>query len=263
VKIGFRTAGFHKWPIGEPLKSLGSLAYDGVEICLEHPDCRPEKLTEADARNLAGLCTDAGLEVAGVSYHADSEEPTLRLSNTLAALDLVPAFGADVFIINGRRLEPGFEDGARDELATLLSALLPKAQACGVRVAIEPEPGLAVGSSVEMKALLDRTGSPALAVNLDVGHAFLTDADVCESIRLLGSAIAHTHFEGMAAGVHKHLLPGEGDLDLVAVCRALNEIGYRGYCTIDLFNIADDPAGSAALALEAMREIIAEAAASG
>jgi protein FrlC len=263
MKIGFRTAGFHQWPIGEALKSLESLGYDGVEICLEHPDCRPEKLTRADAAELEGLCRDAGLEVASVSYHADSEEPGLRLSNTLAALDLVPAFGADVFIINGRRLEPGCEDEARRELATLLAALLPKAQACGVRVAIEPEPGLAVGSSAEMKALLDRTGSPALAVNLDVGHAFLTDPDVCDSIRLLGPAIAHTHVEGMAAGVHKHLLPGEGDLDLVAVCRALAEIDYRGYCTIDLFSIADDPTHWAALALEAMREIIAEARASG
>jgi sugar phosphate isomerase/epimerase len=62
----------------------------------------------------------------------------------------------------------------------------------------------------------------------------------------------------MSAGIHRHLLPGEGDLDLVGVCHTLSAIGYRGYYTIDLFNIADDPAGWAAQALDAMRTIAAE-----
>lgn len=258
MKIGFRTAGFHQWPIDEALRTLAELGYDGVEICLEHPDCRPEKLTRADAANLARKCREVGLEVASVSYHADSEEPNLRRDSTIRALDLVAAFGADIFIINGRRMEPGQEAEARSALSAILDQLLPKAADCGLRVAIEPEPGLSVGSSGEMHVLLDSAQSPALAVNLDVGHAFLTDDDVCESIRKLGSAIVHTHVEGMSAGIHRHLLPGEGDLDLVGVCHTLSAIGYRGYYTIDLFNIADDPAGWAAQALDAMRTIAAE-----
>jgi sugar phosphate isomerase/epimerase len=259
MKIGFRTAGFHQWPTPEVLTLLGNLGYDGVEICLENPDCRPETLTPAGATDLARLCADAGLEVASVSFHADAEEPALRRENTVRALGLVAVFGADVFIMNGRRLAPGAEERTRAELTELLDVLLPRAEAHGLRIAIEPEPGLAVGSAAEMQALLDRVANPHLAVNLDVGHAFLTDPDVRESIRLLGPSIAHTHMEGMAAGVHKHLLPGEGDLDLVAVCRTLAEIGYQGYCTIDLFNIADDPARWAASALEAMREVLTQA----
>ena len=259
MRIGFRTAGFHEWPIDKALRAIGDLGYDGVEICLEHPHCRPETLTQAGAARLATLCADAGLQVASVSYHADSEDTELRRANTVRALELVPAFGTDVFIINGRRLQPGSEDEARGELPALLARLLGPAEQRGTRVAIEPEPGLSVGSSAEMKALLGSGQSPGLAVNLDVGHAFLTDPDVCESIRMLGPAIAHTHVEGMAAGVHKHLLPGEGDLDLVAVCRTLRETGYEGYCTIDLFSIADDPASWAASALDPMRQILAQA----
>jgi sugar phosphate isomerase/epimerase len=258
MKIGFRTAGFHERPIHEALDVLADLGYDGVEICLEHKDCRPETLTPSGAADLAAHCRDAGLQVASVSYHADFEEPKLRRANTLRGLDLLPAFGADVFIINGRRLQPDSEAEAHRELAELLDELLPRAEGLGLRVAVEPEPGLSVGGSAEMQALLDLRRSPSLAVNLDVGHAFLTDPDVCASIRTLGSAIAHTHLEGMPAREHKHLLPGEGDLDLVAVCRTLAEIGYQGYYTIDLFNIADDPAGWAASALAGMRAILAE-----
>jgi len=258
MKIGFRTAGFHKRPIAEALQVLGGLGYDGVELCLEHPDCRPEALTEADAARLAEGCAAAGLEVASVSYHADFEGPEQRRRNTVRGLGLVPAFGADVFIINGRRTEPD-EAAAWRDLHEALELLLPRARDLGVRIAIEPEPGLAVSDSAEMRRLLDAEPGGALAVNLDVGHAFLTDPDVCESIRMLGSDIAHTHVEGMASGVHQHLLPGEGDLDLIAVCRTLAEIEYRGYCTLDLFNIADNPADWATSALQAMRRIIAQA----
>jgi sugar phosphate isomerase/epimerase len=254
MRIGFRTAGFHRWPIERTARVLGELGYDGVEICLEHPECRPEDLTAEGAQRLAALCAGCGLGLASVSYHADAEEPGLRRANTLRGLELCPAFGASVYIINGRRVDAAAPAEALTQLEGLLDQLLPRAAELGV-VAIEPEPGLAIGSSAEMETLLGRRPTPNLGVNLDVGHAFLTDPDVCASIRRLGEAIAHTHLEGMPAGVHQHLLPGEGDLDLVAVCRALREIGYPGYHTIDLFNIAEDPVGAAKAALAGMRGI--------
>ena len=259
MRIGFRTAGFHQWPIDRALRALGDLGYDGVEVCLEHPGCRPEGLTEAEAQRQAQVCKEAGLSVASVSYHADAEEPTTRRETTIRGLDLVPAFGVEVYIVNGRRVDPQAPGQALRDLEALLDVLLPRASELAVRIAVEPEPGLAVGSSADMQALLERRASPSLAVNLDVGHAFLTDPDVCASVRCLGSAIAHTHLEGMPAGVHRHLLPGEGDLDLAGVCRALTEIGYTGYGTIDLFDIADDPVGWARAALAPLRAIVAEA----
>jgi sugar phosphate isomerase/epimerase len=258
-RIGFRTAGFHEWRVDEAVAALGRLGYDGVEICLEHPDCRPESLTTVSAKALAQRCGDAGLEVASVSYHADTEPQDLRRDNAVRALELVPAFGTEVLILNGRRTTPEVKAEALADLERLLGVLLPRAAALGARVALEPEPGLSVGDSADMLRLVERVGSPQLGANLDVGHAFLTDADVTASIRELGASIFHTHLEGMPAGEHRHLLPGEGDLDLTAVCRALRETGYRGYLTVDLFAIADDPLGWAERSLAAMRRIANEA----
>ncbi len=254
--IGFRTAGFQQWPIGQALAELGRIGYDGVEVCLEHPDCRPETLTAEGAEALVRLCIDVGLEVASASYHADFEPPDERRENTIRAVELVRPLGAELLIINGRRCEAGRESEAREELARLLEALLPRAEALQVGIAIEPEPGLAVGSSEEMRALIERTQSDWLGVNLDVGHAFLTDPDVCESIARLGASIFHTHIEGMPKGEHKHLLPGEGDLDLPAVLQALDKIAYGGYLTVDLFAIADDPLRWAERALSGMRSLL-------
>ena len=255
ARLGFRTAGFAKWPIADALAELARIGYDGVEVCLEHPDCRPEELTPARCAELLGTIRDAGLEVASVSYHADFEPPAERFENTLRAVEMVRHLGTDIFIINGRRAEPEGIPGVQAELWGLLADLLPRAERAGVRVAVEPEPGTAVASSLDMLNLMARMGSEALGVNLDVGHAYLTDDNVCESIRDLTRSILHTHFEGMPAGEHDHLIPGEGDIDLPAIGAALTEVGYKGYYTVDLFNIADDPVDWAERAFGGMRRI--------
>ena len=255
MKIGFRTAGFGEWPLQDALARLADIGYHGVEICLEHRDSRPEDLTLDACEALAQTCSDIGLDIASVSYHADFEPPDQRHDNTLRAVELVPAFGTSVYIINGHRFSQVPESEAARRLHSVLDAILPRAEALGVRVAIEPEPGTAVGSSADMLALIERIGSPSLGCNLDVGHAFLTDEDVCASIDALRGSIFHTHFEGMPAGEHNHLLPGEGDIDLPAIKAGLDRLAYDGYYTVDLFAITDDPARWATDALAGMRQI--------
>ena len=45
-----------------------------------------------------------------------------------------------------------------------------------------------------------------------------------------GEKIVHCHVEGMGTGVHKHLLPWEGDMDLQGIVNALKEIEFSGKC---------------------------------
>jgi len=39
----------------------------------------------------------------------------------------------------------------------------------------------------------------------------------------------------MAAGVHEHLLPQEGDMDLKVYLQALQSVGYTGPLSLDLY----------------------------
>jgi protein FrlC len=120
-------------------------------------------------------------------------------------------------------------------------------------LAIEPEPLLVVGSSMEMIEMIDAVGSQQLAVNLDIGHAYLTDDDVVASIHQLGSLIVHLHLEDIRAHVHRHLTFGQGDIDLARVRCALEEIGYGGPYVADLFGIADEASSIAARALGGLK----------
>jgi len=255
-RIGFRTAGFREWRIEEALALLGGMGYDGVELCLENPDCRPEGLTPARCRELAAACELCGLAVASISYHGDGEGPEQRWAHIVRSLELAPEFGADVLITNAGHTRPGEADAQWRRFVRQLGDLTPHAEPVGCRIAVEPEPGMFVGSSADGARLLQEVGSPYISINLDVGHAFLTDDDVPQVVHELGAAVVHTHIEGMPRGEHRHLVPGEGDLDLGAVLAALRDVGYAGFYTVDLFNITADPTDYARRSLAAMRILL-------
>jgi sugar phosphate isomerase/epimerase len=254
--IGFRTAGYRRLPVEDALRSIAAAGYDGVEVCLEHPDCLPDELTPARCRELARLASDLGLAVASVSYHGDRDGLQLRWARALRAVALTPEFGTDLLIINSPRPGPRSALGLERQFLDQLWAQLAAAEELGVTLALEPEPGLLVSDCADMRGLLERAQSSPLAVNLDVGHAFLTEADITRCVTDLGAHIVHTHFEDMPAGEHRHLIPGEGDMDLPAVLVALRGVGYAGYLTVDLFDIADAPEQAARLALTRMRELV-------
>ena len=114
-----------------------------------------------------------------------------------------------------------------------------------------------VAGTDDMLRLLDELDHPALGVNLDLGHAWLTDDDLCRSLERLASRLWHIHWEDFPAGEHRHLVPGQGDMPLAEIHHALQSVGYSGYYTVDLFNIADDPEGYARDSLTAMRQLLA------
>ena len=256
-RIGFRTAGFARVSLDDCLRTLANIGYDGVEICFEHPDARPENLTPAAAKGIRQRAADLGLEIASVSYHADFEDEAERAENQLRAIDLTPYFGTDILIINARKTIPGQAEAQLAGFAdTLRETLVPRAEAAGVYLACEPEPGMFVNGTPEMLELMRLVGSPRLGVNLDIGHAYLTDADLPASIAELGERILHVHFEDMPAGVHQHLVPGDGDMELDNVVAALDEAGFGGYYTVDLFNIAEAPEDWAWRAYEGTRGMV-------
>ncbi len=255
-RIGFRTAGYRRLPIEEALGSIASVGYDGVEMCLEHPDCVPERLPSERCRELAMVAGDLGLEIASVSYHGDNDALPLRWERVLWAVELTAQLGADLLIVNSPRPGPEAPEDLDRQFRDQLTAQLEAAESVGVVLALEPEPGLLVADCSDMLDLIEWAGSPRLKVNLDVGHAFLTEDDLVESINRLAGEIVHAHFEDMPAGEHRHLIPGDGDMDLPEVIGALRGVGYRGYLTVDLFDIADAPEQAARVALARMRELV-------
>lgn len=55
------------------------------------------------------------------------------------------------------------------------------------------------------------------------------------SIRQVSHKVVHGHIENMRAGVHDHVLPWEGDMDLAVYLQALADVGFDGGLALDLY----------------------------
>ena len=254
MKFGFRTGGFSGWKVEQVLEVLAKLGFDGAELCLEPADMRPEKFTQARAKELKKLMDSIGLEIASVSYHADFEELDQRIENTFKAINISNWLGADVLIINSERVGENKKEEQWTGLVNRLKGLTAHAEKLSVNVAIEPEPLQIINDTNDMISMMETVGSPNLRVNLDVGHAYITDHSLIESIKKLGSAIVHAHIEDIKDKVHNHLELGQGDIDLAEMHSAFIGIGYIGYYVVDLFRLGDDPVGVASRTIQALRE---------
>ena len=257
MKIGFRSGSMGDVDVAEAFRLIRDCGYDGVEVCLEPAALRPGTITRRQAERVRAEADALGLEVSSASFHADSTALNKRLDETFAAVDVAEWLGADVLVVNAERATEDENTQAQQFAAIVerMKRLCGLAGPKGIRVAVEPEPLLAIATVDDMVRLVEAVGSPALAVNLDIGHAEVTEGDVPGAIERLGGLIVHTHVEDIAGRVHKHLLPGEGDIDFPAVFAAFQRVGYDRSHTIDLFGLGDRAVETARAAVAALRRL--------
>jgi fructoselysine 3-epimerase len=258
VRTGFRTIGYRRFSVDTAIRRIAGIGYDGVEVCLEHPGLEPEEIDVLRGAALATVAAGESVEIATVSYHGDRDPLSLRWKRALRAIELTSSMGTGILIINSPRPGPNAPESLQEQFHEQLEQQLERAERLGVILAIEPEPGLLVDDVDDVLELIGRMQSEHLRVNLDLGHAFLTEHDVPAAIRRLGDLIVAAHIEDMPSGEHRHLIPGEGDMDLPATIDALDDVGFDGWLTVDLFDIADAPDDAAEVSLARVRELVSQ-----
>lgn len=221
--------------LGRRIDRIAEAGFEGVELCLEGRDFAPLDLSDAQFAQALARIESHALQWNSLSFHQDYIHDDELLDKTIAAIPMAAQIDSRVFVISGGRLQDRGEDWTR--LVERTRALANAAEEAGVKLALESEPGFVVDSTVRLLALIDEVGSDALGANLDLGHAFLQDPDPVDAIRALGDRVFHCHVEDMGTGVHKHLVPGQGDMDLPALFRALHEIGFEGGLALDLYGV--------------------------
>jgi sugar phosphate isomerase/epimerase len=252
MKFLARTQPLAKYPILQCLEVIKRLGFDGVEICLENPDLAPGTLDAARIEAVRMKVAELELAPHSVSYHKDYIYDDMLFEETKQAIRLTPQFGTNVFVFAGTPKRAG--DAAEwQRMLARTRALVEVATENGVVLAEEFEPGFIVGSSAELVRLFEEIPSPHLAANLDLGHAFLCDPNPMLSIHQLGGKIVHGHVENMRTGVHEHLLPWEGDMQLYAYLAALQRAGFTGGLALDLYK--HDYEAVAAESLQYLRKL--------
>lgn len=258
MKIAGRTQMLsHRMTVDETMRFFRDAGFAGVELCLEdyHFNLRPDLTEPYVIEHIVGLAQELGLPIMAVSNHMRYTYDDFSFESIKKAIPLTSRYGAGIFIISSM-VDPAQtvrDPQVWDTTVNRIREMVAVAESCGIAVAVEPEPLAVIADTEDFIRLCDAVGSDRLLCNFDIGHAFLTDDDVCESIGRLGDRICHCHVENMRKGQHMHLPPWQGDIDLPAVFRKLKSIGYAGGMSLDLYHYPyDEVAGNSVAALRRM-----------
>ncbi len=246
-KIGFRLSGFRGIPLAESLKTLKAIGYSGIELCLEHPELDPDSERCWSVEKLKSFLDSIDLGVSAVSFHGKDSGWEEKQRKGRYGLRSAYVLGTNTFISGS--VAGNYPDHF-ETMCSFTADMCREAEASSVYFAVEPDPEPIINRSADKAALKQAVSSNHLKQHHDVGHAFLTEVDIYQDILNWKGDIIHTHIEDMRIGEHRHLLPGEGDLDLNAIITTFDKIKYNGYLTIDLFDILDDPAHYAHKAIQ-------------
>jgi L-ribulose-5-phosphate 3-epimerase len=269
-QLGYGTNGFANHRLDDALAIIADLGYTGVALTLDHHHLDPfADDIGAQTDRVAARLDQLGLRVVvetGARYLLDprlKHHPTLvsdaqevRVAFLLRAVRIAGALGADCVSFWSGILPSTVE--LRAAWARLLSgvdAVLQGAAEHGVRLGLEPEPGMVIERLADALRLRSELGSPdLLGITLDVGHCVAVEPrDAAACVREAGDLLVNVQLDDMLPGVHEHLEFGDGELDLPVTLAALTEVGYRGLAAVELPRHSHAAPEVARRAIEALR----------
>jgi sugar phosphate isomerase/epimerase len=253
MKIGAMTSSFRK-PFAEALEAAAALDVDGVQIWATnithyHPDdpvgeLDPELTTEGEKEDLLGTLSRLGMEISALcgdlgrgfvkpDHIAEDVEKTKRM------MDMAKSLGVRVFTSHIGRIPEDPDDPGYRTATRALEEIGRHGDEIGVLFASEtgPESGAALGR------FLRGLKTESVRANYDPANMVMNGFDPVQGVYDLGEIIVHTHAkDGISPGPNRGEVPlGEGEVDWGRYLRALQEIGYDGFLTIER-EVGEDPA---------------------
>lgn len=272
MEFGFSTNAFREYGLAEAIAYIAEAGYDGVEVLLDQPHLYPHASDEDAVEQVRETIADHGLAVSNCNafmltaiedFHhpsfveADPDYRRQRVEYTKSALETAAGLDADHISIEPGGPIPGEKsrEWAMDTFVEGLAEVLETAEEVGVDVLVEPEPDLLIETSREFLELTDRIDSSRMGCNFDAGHFFCVGEDPAELVPDLAPYADHYHLEDIPTDrTHEHTQLGEGGMDVDGFLSALDESGYDGFVTVELYPYEETPVETAREAMAYLRE---------
>ncbi len=249
LRFAYNTNGAANHRLDDALGLIADAGYDGVALTLDIHHLDPFGADfPAERRRVAARLRQLGLGCVvetGARFLLDpraKHEPTLvtasaegrarRIEFLSRALEVAADTGADAMSFWAGVPKPGVDARhAHDWLRAGAEQVARIAERLGTVAALEPEPGMLIETADDWAAL----AIPGLKLALDTGHCLVTgERDPADAVRHFADHLGTVAIEDMKRGVHIHLPFGEGDMDIPAILRALDEIGFDRLVCVEL-----------------------------
>jgi sugar phosphate isomerase/epimerase len=273
--LGYNTNGFaHHEPLAA-LEVLAEIGYRSVALTLDHGPLNPlDSSWPANQARLKDQLHRLNLRSVietGARFLLDprqKHEPTLvsaepaarqvRIDFLCRAIDAAAFLGSDcVSLWSGIRRDDASDEQTLERLAGSLRPVLRHATDSGVILGFEPEPGMFIDTLGAFRRMLQWIDAPHLQLTLDVGHLWCQgELPIADYIARWGARIVNVHIEDMRAGIHEHLLFGEGEMQFPPIIQALANTGYRGGLHVELSRHSHEAPTAARRAYDFLRPLV-------
>ncbi len=181
------------------------------------------------------------------------------------AIECTAEVGGEICVIHPHN------DLSAEKNAEIFAELLPFAKSYGVKIAAEnmwnwnqelnQAATAACSSHEDFKAHLDALNDDFLVACVDIGHAEMRGLGTTapDMIRHLGGKVAALHIHDNDRWHDSHEIPFSMQIDFAPIMKALREIGYRGYLTLEADAYLRNAGCTADNALQGMEQMAAAA----
>lgn len=224
------------------LARLKQAGFDGVEVPVFQGDERHYRRLGTELKNQGLGCTT--VTVVPPEASPISPEPTVRQAARQRlrwAIEMTAALGGDILagpfhsplaVFSGKG--PTVEEKQR--AAEVLADAAAVAQQHNVRLAIEYLNRFEcyfLNTAADTRALVQQVKHPYFQAMYDTFHANIEEKNSYRAIHSLADCLIHVHISESDRGT-----PGTGQVHWDETFRALREIGYDGWLTIEAFGRA-------------------------
>ncbi len=274
MKLSMSTFVYFNYPLEETVKRLAGHGYQGVDLWGGRPHAYCEDITAEKAAKLKALikklgmqipcfipaqfryptclCSpDEGVRAASVEYIKKSITASLSLG--CKNVSLCPGH-----TLYGQGYERGME-----ALAASVKELWEFAGEKGATLLMEPahafETDLIV-TVADCVRFIKNYSFDGMGIVLDTGHCFVNKESLVDCVSLLEDIPFHIHLDDNAGLSDDHKIPGEGNIGFVPFLKALQEIGYDGFLTLELgWGYTPEPDAAAYKSRKVVESLLQEA----
>lgn len=280
-KIGIMTESF-RLPIEESLKKAQAMGVDGVQLNAASQELPVDTITPERVRDIRKMVEDHGLVVSAVCGDfgghgfARAEDHPARIERSKRVVDLALELGCNIVTTHIGVVPADTKVPRFAVIREACNQLASYAHNSGAYFAIETGPETAV----VLKALLDSLDTKGVGVNMDPANlVMVTGDDPAKAVHTLKDYIVHTHAkdgvmvqksdpetvynffaEGgigdLRLGDYFSEVPlGQGHVDFDAYTKALTDIGYSGFLTVER-EVGATPEDDIRLAVDFLRKYL-------
>jgi sugar phosphate isomerase/epimerase len=261
---------FESTPWEEQCRIIADVGYTGVEVA---PFSITDDLTAVRNSQLVqmkSVAADHGLEIIGLHWllakttglHLTSPDPEIQ-ARTAGYLRLLArtcaALGGHVLVFGSpqqRNLLPGVStEQAMDIAASVFRQATPEFDASDVLLCMEPltkKETDFVNTCAEAADLIQRVDHPTFILHQDVKAMLGAESDsVTSLIHQYRDICGHFHVNDTNL-----LGPGMGETDFTPVLKALHDVEYDGWVSVEVFDYSPGAENIARESLQCMQKIV-------